>query len=179
MLPFQAAPLLPKFSFRENGKIYETYHPAVGDIQSHLEQAGPEALFALKTEQMIQDGLKEAASQPHDINYQGIWEDAFLYNGYENGKYRFMTGFFLQNIQERGFLYNSSYHNKNAVNPKLGNNWIVFAMWYNKENCIPEKDIKGDKVVLGVTNPRLYLPDVVIKLLDMEFGYDMERTRHR
>lgn len=171
--------LLPKFSIRENGKTIQTHHPILGNLAEHLDEKGFEVCFALKTEELISKGLEEASCQPHDIDYQGTWEDAFLYKGYENGKYRFLTGFFLQNIQELGFLFSSSYHNPTFRNDKIGKNWIVCQLTYRGENCIPEKDRAGNKVVLGVTEPRLYLPAIVQKLLDIEFGYDMERTRYR
>jgi hypothetical protein len=171
--------LLPKFSFRENEKQIETWHESVGNVFSFLDRKGPEAAFFAKTQFFINKALEEAAQQPHDIDYQGRWEDAFLYRGYENGKYKFLTGLFLQNIQEIGFSYSSSAHCPEFENKKLGGNWVVVNLQYKNQPCVPDTDIYGNKVIVGVTEPRLYLPDIVCKVLDLEFGYDQERNRYK
>ena len=171
--------LLPKFSVRENGKQVETWHESVGDVFSYLNKIEPEVGFFAKTQISINEALEEAARQPHDIHYQGRWEDDFLYQGYENGKYKFLTGLFLQNIQEIGFTYSSSVHPPEFKNDKLGKNWIVVNLHYRNEPCVPDTDVAGNKVIVGVTEPRLYLPDIVCRVLDLEFGYDQERNRYK
>jgi hypothetical protein len=171
--------LLPKFSVRENGKQVETWHESVGDVFSYLNKIEPEVGFFAKTQISINEALEEAARQPHDIHYQGRWEDAFLYQGYENGKYKFLTGLFLQNIQEIGFTYSSSVHLPEFKNNELGKNWIVVNLHYRNEPCVPDTDVAGNKVIVGVTEPRLYLPDIVCRVLDLEFGYDQERNRYK
>jgi hypothetical protein len=124
--------------------------------------------YASKTEALAQEQL-----HPVEEDYQGTWEDAFLANGYENGKYSFLTHYVILSIRRHGFSVkfnrDPEFHSSKATQ-----NAFITQLWYNGQNCFPTKDRKGDPVVVGVTDPRLYLPDIVIKLLDLEFGYDKD-----
>lgn len=118
---------------------------------------------------IIQHGVRE------DDDYVGTWEDAFLFNGYENGKYSFLTSIICSIIARHGFdVKNLSHGLQHLANPSLGNNNIICRLGWKGESCIPSTDINGDTVVLGLTDPRLYLPKVVQDILDLEFGYTKE-----
>jgi hypothetical protein len=108
-----------------------------------------------------------------DEDYEGKWEDAFLFSGFENGKYSFLTPMIVETLKRHGFDIEVS-HQKKLTELVSDRNVIITKFLWKGKTCIPEKDIKGDYVILGVTEPRLYLPDVVIKLLDLEYGYDKE-----
>lgn len=107
-------------------------------------------------------------------DYQGTWEDAFLFSGYENGKFKFLTAFVHESIRRHGFYIETTTHRPQYRMPSLGGNEIIILVNWKGQNCIPDKDINGNRVRVGITDPRLYLPDIVIKLLDLEFGYDKE-----
>lgn len=114
---------------------------------------------------------------PEDLekDYVGKWEDAFLKNGYEFGKHSFLTNFVIMAIRRHGFVV--KYNRDPEITPSdydKNINAYITGLFWKEQTCIPDKDIKGNPVLLGVTDPRLYLPDVVIKLLDLEFGYDKE-----
>lgn len=108
-----------------------------------------------------------------DEDYEGRWEDAFLFSGFENGKYSFLTPMIAETLKRHGFDIETS-HQRNLqelINPR---NVIITKFHWKGKTCISEKDKKGDPVIVGLTEPRLYLPDIVIKLLDLEYGYDKE-----
>jgi len=109
-----------------------------------------------------------------DVDYQGRWEDAFLFKGYENGKHKFLTSFVQESIRRHGFYIETTVHRPQYRQPKLGSNEIIILVYWKNQNCIPDTDKNGKKVRVGITNPRDYLPEIVIKLLDLEFGYDKE-----
>ena len=107
-------------------------------------------------------------------DYYGTWEDSFLFKGYENGKYGFLTSSVANIIGRHGFVAHTTNHRPQYKCPNLGKNDVIIALGWAGENVIPERDKKGNPVVVGVTDPRLYLPDVVTNLMDLEFGYDKE-----
>jgi hypothetical protein len=106
-------------------------------------------------------------------DYVGRWEDAFLATGYENGKYSFLTNFVIMSIKRHGFVtrYN---RDPSVIDTGDQRNAYITELYFKEQSCIPDRDKKGDPVIVGYTDPRLYLPDVIIKLLDLEFGYDKE-----
>ena len=108
-----------------------------------------------------------------DEDYEGHWEDAFLFTGFENGKYSFLTPMIVETLKRHGFDIEVS-HQKNLGELVSNRNVIITKFYWKGTNCIPDKDKKGDPVIIGVSEPRLYLPDIVIKLLDLEYGYDKE-----
>jgi len=124
--------------------------------------------FVQKTEALAKENL-----HPMEEDYQGTWEDAFLANGYENGKYSFLTHYVILSIRRHGFAVKYN-RDPEFFSSKAAQNAFIKEMWYKEQNCFPEKDRKGDPVIVGITDPRLYLPDVIIKLLDLEFGYDRD-----
>ena len=73
-------------------------------------------------------------------------------------------------IDRHGFVSTATFHWPEKKNSYLGNNEIIVRLQYKGEDCIPEYDKFGKKVVQGLTNPRYYLPKVVVKILDEEFG---------
>ena len=38
-----------------------------------------------------------------DEDYEGKWEDAFLFTGFENGKYSFLTPMIVETLKRHGF----------------------------------------------------------------------------
>jgi len=108
-------------------------------------------------------------------DYVGRWEDAFLFTGFENGKYDFLTVCISGIIARHGFhVQTISNGHSQYAQPEIGGNDVIIRLFWKGQNCIPSLDAKGDRVRIGITEPRLYLPDVIIKLLDDEFGYDKE-----
>ena len=122
--------------------------------------------------------LTVAGSYLDDINieedYHGTWEDSFLFQGYENGKHGFLTSLIANIIGRHGFVAYTTNHKPQYRCPNLGKNDIIIALGWHGKNVIPEKDKNNNPVIVGVTEPRLYLPDVVTNLMDLEFGYDKE-----
>lgn len=108
-----------------------------------------------------------------DEDYEGKWEDAFLFTGFENGKYSFLTPMIVETLKRHGFDIEVS-HQKDLTELCKNRNVIITKFSWKGENCIPDRDRKGSPVIVGVTEPRLYLPDIVVKLLDLEYGYDKE-----
>lgn len=118
---------------------------------------------------IIEHGTKEGD------DYVGTWEDAFLFTGYESGKYSFLTNIVCSVIARHGFdVKNMSHGMQHLAKPSIGNNNIICLLGWKGQNCIPDKDVKGDPVVIGVTDPRLYLPQPIQSILDLEFGYTKE-----
>lgn len=114
-------------------------------------------------------------AQPLEEDYRGCWEDAFLLNGYENGKHSFLTGFVAMSIKRHGFKVSTEAHKDARIIDHVdGRNIIITGLLYNGENCIPDKTTSGDPVILGVTDPRAYLPREIQVILDDEFGYDRD-----
>jgi len=103
-------------------------------------------------------------------DYIASWEDAFLFQGFDNGKYGFLTTQIMYHIDKYGFVSTATYHWPEKKNPKLGSNEIIVRLQYKGEDCIGDVDKKGEKIILGVTEPRSYLPNEVIMLFDTEFG---------
>lgn len=119
-------------------------------------------------------GWQDKAMKPgEELDYVGCWEDAFLYAGFENGKYNFLTSAIAQTVQRHGIHIECDYPEIWFWQKREKNDIIVSLKIYGKET-IPEKTIHGEKVVKGITPPREYLPDVVQKLFDAEFGYDKD-----
>lgn len=118
---------------------------------------------------VIEHGVRE------NEDYVGTWEDAFLYQGYENGKYSFLTSIICSVIARHGFEVKSLNHGlQHLAKQSLGKNNIICRLGWKNQNCIPSTDLNGDPVVVGVTDPRLYLPKVIQNILDLEFGYTKE-----
>jgi len=103
-------------------------------------------------------------------DFHATWEEAFLFQGFDNGKAAFLTSSVMYQIDRHGFVSTATFHWPEKRNPSLGNNEIIVRLQYKGEDCIPEKDVRGNKVIQGLTNPREYLPNVIIKILDEEFG---------
>jgi hypothetical protein len=108
-----------------------------------------------------------------DVDYEGHWEDAFLFSGFEKGRYSFLTPMIAETLKRHGFDIETS-HQKKLSELIEDRNVVITKFFWKGKTCIPDTDIKGDPVIIGVSEPRLYLPDVVIKLLDLEYGYDKE-----
>lgn len=108
------------------------------------------------------------------VDYHATWEDAFLFQGYENGEKSFLTALVCQNIDAHGFITTTTSHWPEKKNPKLGKNEVIVRLQFKGQECIPSLDIQGKPVIIGKTNPRLYLPREVQKLLDSVFGYDLD-----
>lgn len=113
-----------------------------------------------------------AHSPKEDEDYVGTWEDAFLFDGYENGKYGFLTNAVSSVIARHGFEIRNLSHNVSISNGVKNN--IICELKWKGQNCIPDRDLNGNPVVLGKTYPRLFLPKVIQDILDLEFGYDKE-----
>lgn len=115
-------------------------------------------------------------------DYQGRWEDAFLFSGFDKGKHSFLTSIIAEVISRHGFIAYTTNHrpwmrpppSPTPVKEEAKYNEIIVDLMWKDQHCIPDRTKSGDKVIIGVTEPRLYLPDVVCKLLDLEFGYDKE-----
>lgn len=103
-------------------------------------------------------------------DFLATWEEAFLFQGFNNGQASFLTSSVMYQIDRHGFVSTATFHWPEKKNPYLGNNEIILRLQYKGEDCIPEYDKFGKKVVQGLTNPRYYLPKVVVKILDEEFG---------
>jgi len=103
-------------------------------------------------------------------DYVANWEEAFLFHGFTNGEYSFLTTQIMHHIDKYGFVSTATYHWPEKRNPKLGNNEIIVRLQYKGQECITDVDKKGDKIIIGATEPRSYLPDEVIRLFDAEFG---------
>lgn len=103
-------------------------------------------------------------------DFHATWEEAFLFRGFDNGKASFLTSSVMYQIDRHGFVSTATFHWPEKRNASLGKNEIIVRLQYKGEECIPEIDKFGKRVVIGVTNPRYYLPDVVIKILDEEFN---------
>ncbi len=148
-----------------------------GEIRGKKIDQSKKEFIVNNFSKMLWEGLNTAFLTEElpdkDIDYVGRWEDAFLYNGFENGKYRFLTPAILQRITRHGFLIKCNYHDKKNLVSK-NTNYIIEEMHWKGISCIPEKDINGNTVNVGYTDPRLYLPDIIQKLFDEEFGYDKE-----
>jgi len=103
-------------------------------------------------------------------DFRASWEEAFLFQGFGNGKAAFLTTSVMYQIDRHGFISTATFHWPEKRNPSLGNNEIIIRLQFNGQDCIPENDKFGKKVIQGLTNPRDYLPDIVIKILDEEYG---------
>jgi hypothetical protein len=103
-------------------------------------------------------------------DFRASWEEAFLFRGFDNGKAAFLTSSVMYQIDRHGFVSTATFHWPEKRNPALGNNEIIVRLQYKDQECIPENDKFGRKVIQGLTNPRDYLPSIVIKLLDEDFG---------
>ena len=122
-------------------------------------------LLSLPTEERFREGN----------DYVGLWEDAFLFTGFEGGKYSFLTNCIAGIIARHGFDVQTIDDTfPEYAQPQIGSNNVICRVIWNGQSCIPDNDVKGEKVRVGITEPRLYLPEVVIKLLDDEFGYEKE-----
>lgn len=109
-----------------------------------------------------------------DEDYQGAWEDAFLFSGYENGKFGFLTGFVALSIKRHGFkVYTSATPDQLAFGLP-SENVVIRRLVFNDQECIPDTDVSGNPVIIGVTDPRTYLPKEIQIILDDEFGYDRD-----
>lgn len=123
----------------------------------------------------IKSGVFEEDSARNDPfrngeDYVANWEEAFLFHGFTNGEYSFLTTQIMHHIDKYGFVSTATYHWPEKRNPKLGNNEIIVRLQYKGQECITDVDKKGDKIIIGATEPRSYLPDEVIRLFDAEFG---------
>lgn len=165
---FNCSPLISKFS--KTAWLQ-------GTIRDQKIDQSQESFMSKNFRRILWEGLNYnfiiETKPKEEVDYVGRWEDAFLYNGFENGKYRFLTPAILQRITRHGFLIQSSVHTKKNAIPE-GINYIIEKMHWKGISCIPEKDINGNTVNIGYTEPRLYLPDIIQKLFDQEFGYDKE-----
>ena len=114
----------------------------------------------------------QAKSDPYrnGEDYVASWEEAFLFAGFSGGKYSFLTTQIMHHIDKYGFISTATYHWPEKKNPKLGGNEIIVRLQYKGQECITDVDKKGDKIIQGLTNPREYLPDEVIRILDQDFG---------
>lgn len=115
---------------------------------------------------------EKASSDPfrNGEDYVANWEEAFLFHGFTNGEYSFLTTHIMHHIDKYGFVSTATYHWPEKRNPKYGNNEIIVRLQLRGQECITDVDKKGDKIIQGVTNPRDYLPDEVVRLFDEEFG---------
>ena len=104
--------------------------------------------------------------QEEGEDYRAEWEDAFLLSGFENGKYSFLTAFVALSIKRHGFT-TATQRNPDA-------NAVITHLHFKGENVIPDKDAAGNPVIIGVTDPRTYLPKEIQIILDDEFGYDRD-----
>ena len=114
------------------------------------------------------------SAEPQQENYGATWEEAFLFDGYENGKFFFLTGFVALSIKRHGFKVYTEAHLNTRFLQKPIRNIIITRLVYEEQDCIPDRDAKGNPVVLGITNPRDYLPKKIQQILDDEFGYDRD-----
>lgn len=108
-------------------------------------------------------------------NYVGVWEDAFLFDGFENGKYKFLSPAILQCMHRHALFGMGSWHiafSEAYLVENSERNDVILELYWKGKSIIPDTDIRGNKVQIGVTNPRYYLPAEVISLFDKEFGYD-------
>ena len=139
-----------------------------------LEQYAPSMDWAFGQAQHVVDTgvIETAETDPYrnGEDYVATWEEAFLFQGYSNGKMSFLTSSVMFQIDRHGFISTATFHWPEKKNPSLGNNEIIVRLQYQDQECIPEKDKFGQDVIIGFTNPRYYLPDVVVKILDEEFG---------
>lgn len=128
----------------------------------------------------FRNAINLAAYGAYDVNvtedddYVGTWEDSFLFTGYENGKYGFLTSCVANIIGRHDFEVYTTNHFPQYRQPSVGANEIVVGLNWKGQGCIPNTDYNGNTVRVGITDPRLYLPKVVQNLLDLEFGYDKE-----
>jgi len=117
-------------------------------------------------------GWRDKKLNPEEDDYVGCWEDAFLYKGFEKGKYNFLTSAIAQTVQRHGFRCVCDYPPNLSFWVKK--NDIIKELWFSGKNVIPDTTVDGNKVAIGYTHPRKYLPPIVQKIFDDEFGYDKD-----
>ena len=77
---------------------------------------------------VLENGTKE------ENDYVGEWEDAFLFTGYENGKYSFLTNIICSVIARHGFeVKNLSHGMGHLARRSIGNNNIICRLACQKQ----------------------------------------------
>lgn len=125
----------------------------------------------------VSNELEQVRSSGHlseENDYVGIWEDAFIFKGFENGEHKFLTSAISNIMGRHGFVVLTTAHKSAYRRPDIGNNEVIISLKWRGRECIPDRDVGGDPVIVGISDPRLYLPRIVQDLFDLEFGYDTE-----